>query len=141
MNRVPYSDGMKTYRRIIAVSVFCGLMPLAAAAQMMGPPPVPMSPQQFSQAHAGQPVQIAVRVQRMRRSMLYAELLQHQTDTLSKATGKAVELYFADGTPVIMGTASEIRPGAVLFVYGIVTKPGHVDIKRAVIDTRYVRVQ
>jgi len=86
-------------------------------------------------------VQIAVRVQRMKRSTLYAELLQHQTDTVNKATAKPVVLYFADGTPVVMGTAREVVPGAILFVYGVLTKPGHVDIKRAVIDTKYVQVR
>ncbi len=132
---------MKYFKVILAISAFCVCLAGVAAAQMMGPPPVPMSLQEFSHAQAGQNVQIAVRVQRVSRSTLFAQLLQHQTDALAKATPKQVVLYFADGTPVVMGTAREVVPGAILFVYGILTKPGHVDIKRAVIDTKYVKVQ
>lgn len=107
----------------------------------MQSPPVPMSPSQFGQAGAGQSVQIAVRVQRVERSTLYGELLAHETDTLAKATGKDVVIFFADGTPVVMGSASDVVAGAVLYVYGIVTRPGHVDAKRVVVDTKYVTVR
>ena len=100
-----------------------------------------MSPQEFAASHAGQSVQIAVRVQRVDRTTVTGELLQHETDTLSKATGKGVTLYLPDGTPVIMGSASDIGPGAVLFVYGVVTTPNHVDVKRVVVDTKYVKVE
>jgi hypothetical protein len=124
----------------LAISVSFWLIALPVFAQM-GPPPIPMSPTQFSEAAIGQNVQIAVRVQRVERSTLYAELLARETDTLSKATGKQVVLFFPDGTPVIMGTASDVVPGAVLYVYGVVTKAGHVDAKRVVVDTKYVKVQ
>jgi len=132
---------MKNFRLGLTIIVFSVFLRAVADAQMMGPPPVPMSPQQFAHARAGQDVQIAVRIQRVNRSTLYAELLQHQTDTLARATGKAVTLFLADGTAVVMGTADEIRPGAVLFVYGVLTKPANVDIKRVVIDTKYVKVR
>jgi|SRR5579884_1235244 len=131
-----------TFRILVAAGIlaFAGFQP--AAAQMMGhKPPVPMSPLQFSQASAGQKVQIAVRVTAVKRNTLVAQLLQHETDSLAKATSTRVTLYYPDGTPVIMGTAQDIVPGAVLFVYGVVTKPGHVDVKQAVVDTRFVKVQ
>ena len=110
-------------------------------AQMMHKPPVPMTPQQFAAAQPGQNVQIAVRVVRVNRTMLYGDLLQRKTDTTSKTTGRRVTLYFADGTPVVMGSARDITPGAVLYVYGVVTKAGHVDVKQAVVDTRFVQVE
>jgi hypothetical protein len=128
------------YLYTLAVSTAIWAVALPVLAQM-GPPPIPMSPTQFSGAAIGQSVQIAVRVQRVERSTLYAELLARETDTLSKATGKQVVLFFPDGTPVIMGTASDVVPGAVLYVYGVVTKAGHVDAKRVVVDTKYVTVQ
>lgn len=104
-------------------------------------PPVPMTPAQFSQTAAGGQVQIAVRVGRIERSTIYGELLQHETDTVSKATGQQVVLFFPDGTPTIMGQPQDVTPGAVLFVYGVLTKPGHVDAKRVVVDTKYVTVR
>jgi hypothetical protein len=134
---------MKYMRFMLTLCALAASVSGGALAQMMGGhrPPVPMTPGQFSQAVAGQNVQIAVRIERVKRSTLFAEMLEHKTDTVSKATGKHVVLYFADGTPVVMGSESDIVPGAVLFVYGIVTKPGNVDVKRAVVDTKYVKVQ
>lgn len=99
-----------------------------------------MSPAQFAQAAAGQSVEIAVRIKRVDRSTLFAELLAHETDTRAKATGKEVVIFFADGTPVVMGAASDVTAGATLYVYGVVTKSGHVDAKRVVVDTKYVTV-
>jgi hypothetical protein len=111
-----------------------------AIAQMGHAPPVPMSPSEFAAANSGESVQIAVRVKRVGRSTLYTELLAHETDTVAKATGKAVVIYFPDGTPVVMGSASDVTAGALLYVYGVLTKPGHVDAKRVVVDTKYVTV-
>lgn len=124
----------------VAMSVLFCTFALPASAQMSQTPPRPMSPADFAQASIGQSVQIAVRVQRVDRTTLYAELLERETDTLNKATGKQVVLYFPDGTPVIMGSVSDVAPGAVLFVYGVLTKAGHVDAKRVVVDTKYVTV-
>ncbi len=104
-------------------------------------PPTPMTPGQFAGARVGQNVQIAVRVISRNRANISGELLQQQTQTLSKRTGKRVSLYFPDGTPTIMGAVSDVKPGAVLFVYGVLTKAGHVDVKRLVVDTRFVHVQ
>ena len=125
----------------LAACVLTAALGTAAQAQMMHAPPVPMSAKEFAAASTGQNVQIAVRVERRKRATLWGELLDHRTDTLAKATGKRVTLYLADGTPVVMGTAADVVPGAVLFVYGVVTKPGQVDVKRLVVDTKYVHVQ
>ncbi len=113
-----------------------------AGAQMMGghTPPVPMTPAQFSAAHVGANVQIAVRVTGRNRQIVFGEVLRQKTETLSLHTGLRVTLYFPDGTPTIMGTASDVRAGAILFVYGVLTKPGNVDVKRLVVDTRFVHV-
>jgi hypothetical protein len=124
----------------LAVTAAFWAAALPALAQM-GPPPIPMSPAQFSEAALGQTVQIVVRVQRVERSTLYAEILARETDTLSKATGKQVVLFFPDGTPVIMGNAADVVPGAVLYADGVVTKADRVDAKRVVVVTKYVTVQ
>ncbi len=108
---------------------------------MMQAPPVPMTPEEFAKMQSGQTVQIAVRVDRVQRTTLYAELLRHETDTTSKTTGRQVVLYVAGGTPVVMGSAADITTGAVLYVYGIVTKANHVDAKRIVVDTKFVKVE
>ncbi len=117
------------------------MLTILVAQMTMHAPPVPMTPEEFAKAQAGQSVQIAVRVDRVQRTTLYAELLRHETDTTSKATGKQVVLYFADGTPVMMGSAADVATGSVLYVYGILTKPNHVDAKRIVVDTKFVKVE
>jgi hypothetical protein len=133
---------MKPLKLLAASAAIVIVCFTTAQAQMMGHnPPIPMTLEQFAKATPGQSVQIAVRIISIKRSTLYAELLQHETDTVSKATGKHVQLYFADGTPVVMGTAADITPGAVLYVYGVVTKPYNVDVKRAVVDTKFVKVE
>ena len=129
------------YSRIIVVGAVCFALASPAVAQMGGQaPPQPMSPAQFAQTGIGQTVQVAVRVQRVARSTLYAELLAHETDTVSKATGKQVVVFFPDGTPIVMGQTSDVKPGAVLFIYGVLTRAGQVDAKRVVVDTKYVTV-
>lgn|GEM_PF-1607096 len=139
---MPYGWGMKYIRLVIVALVIIFAYIDGAQAQMMGhTPPIPMTPEQFARATPGQSVQIAVRITSIKRTTLVAELLRHENDTLSKATGKQVILYFADGTPIVMGTASDITPGAVLYVYGIVTKSNNVDVKRAVVDTKFVKVE
>lgn len=117
------------------------LLAILVAQMMGGHQPVPMSPQEFAATHAGQNAQVEVRVQQVDRTAITAELLQHETDTLSKNTGKTVTLFLPDGTPVIMGSASDIVPGALLFVSGVVTAPNRVDVKRVVILTKYLKVQ
>lgn len=131
---------MKTLRTL-AITLALGAIAFPALAQMNAAPPVPMTPAQFSHAAAGDSVQIAVRVKQAERSTLDTELLERITDSRNRATGTHVQIFFPDGTPVIMGAASDVKPGAVLFVYGIVTKAGHVDAKRVVVDTKYVTVQ
>jgi hypothetical protein len=132
---------MKHLQKIIASVILLGLAAaLPARAQMTHSPPIPMSPAQFAEAEPGQSVEISVRVKRVDRSTLYTELLAHETDTQAKATGKEVVIFFADGTPVVMGAASDVAAGATLYVYGVVTKPGRVDAKRVVVDTKYVTV-
>ena len=132
------------FRSLLAASIIMLASSQLAGAQMMGgahKPPVPMSPQQFSQAVAGQTVQLAVRVTAVKRDTLLVQLLQHETDKISKATSTRVTLYYPQGTPVVMGTPRDVVPGAVLYISGVLTKPGHVDVKQAVVYTRFVTVQ
>ncbi len=117
------------------------LLAILLAQMGMHAPPVPMTPEQFAQAVPGQNVQIAVRVDGVQRTTIYAELLRHETDSTAKATGRHVVLYFAGGTPVVMGSASDVAKGALLYVYGIITKSNHVDAKRVVVDTRFIKVE
>lgn len=131
---------MRSFLSISALAALFAVAPLVAAAQMMGKPPIPMTPDAFAASAAGQMVQIAVRVDSVKRSTVTGHVLQHETDTRARLSNRRVTLFLPGGTPVVMGSASDVVPGAVLYVYGIVTKPDNVDAKRVVIDTRYVTV-
>ena len=133
---------MKHLRSLLTGCVLVVSLCANAVAQMAGhAPPVPMTPAQFAAASIGQNVQIAVRVDTVKRSTVLANLLAHETDSLSKDTRERVTLYLPSDAPVIMGTASDVVPGAVLYVFGVLTKPGNVDVKQLVIDTKYMKVE
>jgi hypothetical protein len=134
-----YAASMKQYIIVLTAAAMLAAA-LPAQAQMSQAPPVPLQPAEFAQTNPGQNVQIAVRVTRIDRTTIYAELLSHTSDTDLKATGKQVVIFFPDGTPVLMGSPSDVAPGAALFVEGVLTTPGHVDAKRVVVDTKYVTI-
>jgi hypothetical protein len=115
------------------------LLAAPAAAQMQ--PPIPMSPAEFSNATAGQSIKLVVRVAAVKRTALSVELLNRENDSLYKATGKIVSLYLPEDTPVIMGSLADVKPGAVLFVYGTATTPDHADVKKLVAVGAYVKVE
>jgi hypothetical protein len=104
-------------------------------------PPIPMTPTEFGRAMTGQPVTIVVRVTGFKRTALVADLLARQSDSDYKATRTSVNLYFPQDTPIIMGSSSDIKPGAILFVYGVATTPGHADVKKVVVVTSFIRVE
>jgi hypothetical protein len=128
------------YLQTVAACAALFALAVPALAQMNAPP-VPMTASQFAQANGGESVQIEVRIRSVNRSMLDTELLVRESDSVLKSTGKSVAIFFADGTPVVMGAASDVAAGAVLYVYGVLTKPGHVDAKRVVLVTKYVTVR
>ena len=118
-----------------------GLALLTAPALSQMKPPVPMTPSQFGHAVTGQSIAILVRVVALKRTSLSAELLDRESDSVYKATGKIVELYLPEDTPVIMGSFESIKPGAELFVYGVATTPGGADVKKIVVLTSYIRIE
>jgi hypothetical protein len=121
------------------LALFLALLAVPAAAQMQ--PPIPMSPAEFSNAAVGQQIKLVVRVAALKRTALSAELLNRESDSLYKGTGKLVSFYLPEDTPFVMGSLADVKPGAVLFLYGTATTPGHADVKKVVALTAYVKVE
>ena len=132
---------MRYFRDALGALAIAAALVTSAQAQMSHEPPVPMTAAQFAAARTGDSVQISLRVERRKRATVVGEVLNHSSAAVASATGKLVTLYLPGDVPVVMGSAAQIVPGAILFVYGVVTKPGQVDVKRAVVDTKYVKVQ
>ncbi|MDQ6929528.1 MAG: hypothetical protein M3126_02515 [Candidatus Eremiobacteraeota bacterium] len=86
-------------------------------------------------------MKIVVRVSTVNRTTLKARVLERETDSQYNATGPNVELFFAEGTPVVMGSARDVVRGAVLFVDGVSTARGKADIKKIVVLTGYLKVK
>ncbi|MDB5094902.1 MAG: hypothetical protein JWO85_3003 [Candidatus Eremiobacteraeota bacterium] len=127
---------MKTFIAVGLTALLASAAP--AVAQMQ--PPTPLSATEFASAAVGSRVSIAVRVDARARSVVRAELLDRETDERYRATGARVELYQSGATPVVMGTAADVRPGAVAIVTAVVTGKRRADLKRIIILTQYVSV-
>jgi hypothetical protein len=116
------------------------VLPAAPAAAQMGPP-MPMTAAQFASSPTGQNVILAVRVNRVARTTVSAEQLERVNDTTYKKTGRAVTLYLPAETPFIMGSGSDVKTGAIIFVYAVTTTAAHADVKKVIVVTPYARVQ
>lgn len=136
-----YRCGMKMFRFVAAAALSAAFSLTTAGAQMMGPQPKPLTAAQFAATMPGQFVQIEVRVTGLRRTEVRAQLVERSGERTAKATGANLTLFFPSGTPVVMGSQKDVAPNAVLFVYGVLTKPLHVDVKRVVVLTPYVVVR
>jgi hypothetical protein len=112
----------------------------APAGAQMGPPAT-LTAQQFAATATGQNVVLAVRVTARSRTTLDAELLDHLDDQRYRATGKRVTLYLPAETPFVMGSAADIKSGAVLAVYAVTTTASHADVKKVVVITPYALVK
>ena len=130
---------MRIIRSVAASVTLIAMAYGAALAQMSAP--IPMSAAEFAHAATGQPVQIVVRVVSRNRESLQGELLNRKTDDIYSTTGIRVQLYVADETPIVMGSATDLAPGSVVFVNGVATKAGNADVKRLIVLTKYVTVQ
>jgi hypothetical protein len=127
-----------TFLKAFVLAVLFAIPMLWAEARMRAP--IPLTSQQFAGAPAGQPVKLIVRVDALGPQRLRGEVLARRTDSDYVTTGSHVELAYRDDVPIVMGAATDIVPGAVLFVDGTVTSPGRATVRRLVVVTKYVSV-
>lgn len=111
----------------------------AAIAQMA--PPIPVTASQFANGTIGQAVTVAVRVEGLARTQLDADLLERITDSRYHATRTHVTIYLAPDTPFVMGSVGDLKRGAILFVYGVITGAARADAKRVIVVTPYATVE
>lgn len=131
-----YRRGMKALSFFLVLTA--AAFPMAVSAQMHAPPP--MSKAQFESTPAGSPVQIVVRVTTLQREALAADLLAQVDASHYKPTGTHLNLYFPAQTPVLMGSAGDVKPGALLYVYAVATSRDRADVKKIVVVTPYATV-
>ena len=85
-------------------------------------------------------MQIVVRVTSLQRENLQADLLAQVDASHYKTTGTQLDLYFSADTPVVMGSAADVKAGAVLYIYAVATTRNRADVKKAVVVTPFVKV-
>lgn len=105
----------------------------------MGPPPATQA--QLTAAAAGQPLSIALEVTEARPDGLAGTLLQPDGSGAYQRTTTAVSVALAANVPVQMGRSSDIRPGAVVQVGGVVNTAGGLDGKQVTILTSVVKLR
>ena len=104
-------------------------------------PPIPLTVSQFHSVVAGTPVVLAVRVVSRIRDDVHAEILERIDDADYKATGQIVDLYYPQDTPTAMGSESDVKAGAIVFVHAVATTRDRADVNRATIVTPYVTIK
>ena len=129
--------GMR-YSLCFFLSAALGGTPAIASAQMHAP--TPMTKSQFENATAGSSVQIMVRVVARQRDTLRGDLLEAIGSSRYKDTGTRLELYLPADTALVMGSTGDVKTGAILYVYAVVTGRNQADVKKAVVVTPYATV-
>ena len=127
-----------TFLKAFVVALLFAIPALWAEAQMRAP--VTLTSAQFAGAPPGQPVKLVVRLDSVRGSTLEAEILARRSESAYAPSGAHVELTYGADVPIVMGAASDIEPGAVLFVDAVASSAGRARAKRFVVVTRYVSV-
>jgi hypothetical protein len=123
----------------IAVSLATtGSKKQAAEGARMGPAPARSAD---ALARPGERVNVAVELDATTGGVLRGRFLQPAGENAFRRTDRPVEVRWAPGQGVLMGSSGDIRPGAVLQVAGRVGASGRVEARQLVVLTGYVEVQ
>lgn len=98
-------------------------------------------PDQFAALKPGETTKVVLEVTYSTSATnLQGKLLEKKTETVYRRTAEVVEVAFDAKTPVVMGRAADLRPGAVIHVSGTVNASHVLEATQIVILTGYVQV-
>lgn len=117
-----------------------GAAPLPAIAQGMSSPPA-MSATEIAKSATGTQVYFVLRIDRMQRTTAIGHVLDPVSGTTYHVTPSIMSVHVANDLPVVMGSHDDLKPGGVIFVYGVATKPKSADATKLVVITQYVKTQ
>lgn len=109
-------------------------------AQMGMSNPPAMSAAEIAQSSAGTPLHFVLRIDRMQRVTVVGHVLDPAGNDY-RVTSSVISVHVANDLPVVMGSHDDLKPGAVVFVYGVATKPKAADATKLVVITPYVKTQ
>jgi hypothetical protein len=96
---------------------------------------------QLDQVKSGEEVKVVLEVTSSAAQNLRGTLLDKQTETLYKRSGRVTEVVWDADTKIVMGKAADIHPGAVIHVSGTVVVGDKIKARQIVILSGYVKVQ
>ena len=104
--------------------------------------PQAMTSAQIAASGPGTKVYLVARIDGIRRTMANAEILDPIGNSTSAYRDSHVKLalYVPNDLPVIMGARKDLKPGAIVFVYGVTTGKGRADATKAVVITPYAHI-
>lgn len=96
---------------------------------------------QLDQVKPGEEVKVVLEVTSFAGQTLKGALLDKQTETLYKRSGRVAEVAWDADTKIVMGKAADIHPGAVIHVTGAVVAGDRIKARQIAILSGYVKVQ
>ena len=116
------------------------LMLAAILVAQMQPPPA-MTAGQIDNAQTGTRLNLVVRVDGLARNTIAGHILDRVTDSAYTLTKSTIAIYAPSDAAYVMGSADDLKPGAVVYVYAVATKAHAADATKIVIVTPYVSVK
>ncbi len=89
----------------------------------------------------GEAIKVVLEVADSTSVEIHGKLLEKQDETHYVRTATEVRVGFDTSTPVVMGKAADLHPGAIIHVSGTVNTRQAVEAKQIVILTGYVQVR
>ncbi len=106
----------------------------------MGNPPA-MSAADLAKSASGTELHFVMRIDQMQRTTAVGHVLDPVNGNQYHVSPSVMSLHVANDLPVVMGSHDDLKPGAVVFVYGVATKPKAADATKLVVITPYVKTQ
>jgi hypothetical protein len=127
-------------KQLIFAAFLIAVSALPAAAQMSMTNPPPMTAEAVANSSAGTKIYFVFRVDRLERTTAVGHVLDPAGEREYRMTPSSLSLHVPNDIPVVMGSRDDIKAGAVVFVYGVATKPKAADASKLVVITPYVKV-
>lgn len=106
----------------------------------MSNPPA-MSAAEIAKSSSGTQLHFVLRIDQMQRTTAVGHVLDPVSGNQYHVSSSVVAVHVANDLPVVMGSHDDLRPGAVVFIYGVATKPKAADATKLVVITPYVKTQ
>jgi hypothetical protein len=133
-----YRKAMKCLLLSALIAVF--MTPPALAQMGMGNPPA-MTAGAISKAAPGTKLTFVMRIDTIKRAQASGPVLDPVSGRTYHVSSSVLTVHMASDMPVIMGSRDELKPGAIVYVYGVATKAKAADATKVVVVTPYVRTR